>query len=332
MNFDFEYISFSSGGTKGLLFVGALEALERRFNSNGLCFTEYCRMNVKGFSGCSAGAFIALGLNLGLDLASLKEVINPILESARNVAPCPNLGLFINNFGLDDGSSLKELIESMLKRAGLSEHTTLSDLNRLLRREFVCVVSNLKTYEPVYLNAKTHPKMLVSEAVFTSMCVPLLFKPQIINEEFYVDGGLTDSLANCFPDTDKVLFIVAHQDPPRNVNIKSWFDYVQALFLTTGMQNYLRDKKFLQTCKYKIHLNIPECFDDFSLNMDMSKYTMIMYMHSGYASVLRVMVKDFEKVLHQIFLLVISLQISASTNDEQLDSFDEVCFEGDQCT
>ncbi len=330
--FDFEYISFSAGGTKGLMFIGALEALEHKFQSRGLCFTEYCRTHVKGFSGCSAGALIALGLNIGIEISSLKKIINPILESARNIAPCLDLGLFLNNYGLDDGSSLKQIIESMLKKAGLSEYTTLSDLNRLLRREFACVVSNLSTYKTMYISANTHPQMLVSEAVFTSMCVPLLFKPQKIDEDFCVDGGITNSLANYFPNKEKVLFIVAHQKPPQNVKISSWIEYVQSLFMTTGIENYLKDTQFLQTCKYKICLDLPYYLDDFSINMDITKLTMTSYICSGYGATMKVLIKDFEKVLHQIILLVISLKIVANTSDEPPDSYDELYFEDDQCT
>ena len=90
---DARYVSFASAGTRGVMYIGVLEALEdnfRMWNTRDASYVEW-REALAGAAGTSAGAVAALVLLLGLDRPSLRETMRElegvVVRHESDIAP-----------------------------------------------------------------------------------------------------------------------------------------------------------------------------------------------------------------------------------------------------
>lgn len=220
------YVSFAGAGTRGILYVGLLEALE---DALGEAHEEW-RAALRGAAGTSAGACAALLLLLGLDRAARRETLRE-LSDMRAIVRCPDVGLLLRHYGWEDGRAFKELVQRLLVRGGLSGESTLGDLKRLLRQEFVCVCTDLRTGRALELSAKTHPTLRVCDAVYASCCVPFVFAPARVPgvdgaETLATDGCLTCNLPDVF-DEAQTLYVTLGESPSEGVH--SWSDFLHGI-------------------------------------------------------------------------------------------------------
>ena len=133
------------------------------------------------FDGCSGGSLVAIALALGIEREKRRELMSDF-RGLSLLVRCPNIGLFFDKFGIEDGRLFREKIASVLLAGGLSSSSTMGDLRRLLRIEFTCVATEMNSGRPYYMNAQLTPEMLVADAIYASCCVPLLFTPHHASE------------------------------------------------------------------------------------------------------------------------------------------------------
>jgi len=225
----YTHLCCSGGGYNGMMHIGAFAAMEHHLGGADK-FCQYMR-GVKGFAGTSVGAIAALALSLRLNASDMREALNEIINAPHQIAPKLDLGRFITDYGFDDGESAKQQIRSVLRKAGLSETTTLSDIRRLLGVDFVCCSTNLNTQLPVYFGPDSTPDMHVADAVFMSMCVPFLYAPVLYDGCFFVDGSITQNVPRCFNDCATLYFNINLDG--RQTSIHKWPDYIESIVLTS---------------------------------------------------------------------------------------------------
>ena len=195
-----EYICFGGGSCKGVTYLGAIRAWERYVPLRlGMSLVEYCNQ-LKGFAGTSIGSIVALGLMLDLSAEQLSAIFSPYMSSPRSyVMSNPDVTRFVSEFGIDDGDRLRAAISNILREGGLCEHITFQELKRLLRRNFVCVATNLATTAPVHLSAETTPALRVVDGIYMSMCLPLVLAPLRYDGQYHIDGACSENMPRCFP-------------------------------------------------------------------------------------------------------------------------------------
>lgn len=244
---DIHYLCFGGGGGYGMMFRGALEALvrKRKFNIN----------EIKGCIGTSAGALIAFAVASGV---SYDRFLKLSLEYDHfNVAPKMDVALLVNHYGMDEGSKLMEVIEATVEAAGMAKCITFSDLYRLTNKHFVCVVSNLDTQEAVYLDHNSNPDMEVKLAIRISMGLPLIFPPYVIDETYYVDGGITNNYPiDFFPIENTLIFCIRHE----NKSVRTWKEYGISVIdcgLTAQKNNFIQRLKDMNMESRVIELHTP---------------------------------------------------------------------------
>lgn len=218
------YVSFASAGTRGLVYIGMLDAVDDHLGTEGY---EAWRSTLKGAAGTSAGSVAALILLLGLDRDARRQTLED-MSDMRNVVRCPDLTLLLRNYGWEDGSAFKELVQRVLMRGGLSANSTLGDLKRLLRQDLVCVCTDLEATCTVTLSAASHPGMRVCDAVYASSCVPFVFVPPKVDGRMVADGCLTCWMPDVFP-RDDTLFVTLETVATGGQGIRSWVDFLQSI-------------------------------------------------------------------------------------------------------
>ena len=192
-------VVLSGGGAKGLYHIGVLEALEQ----NGI--------PIDCVAGTSMGSIIAAMYAAGYSPAEMRTIVssgvvkewvsgridpNRYMDYYRQLGGTPSFLSVRVNLGNPAGERVQfptNLISSTQVDLALTElfapATAASDgdFNRLMV-PFLCVASDMNHRRPVVIRSGN-----LSEAVRSSMSIPLVFKPMAIDSMLLYDGGIFDN-------------------------------------------------------------------------------------------------------------------------------------------
>lgn len=172
----------AGGGTRGAYQVGSWKALQE------------LNINIKGIVGASIGALNG-ALFLQNDYAQVSKMyetikINNIMKVSgvdgnKNIFDLSNIFNLASNYKKQNGidnTPLRKMIEKYI------------DMDKLYNSEidFGLVTYSVKNRQPLQKFKDDIPKEEMVNYLLASSCFPI-FKPQIINNEEYYDGGLYDS-------------------------------------------------------------------------------------------------------------------------------------------
>jgi len=180
-------IALSGGGARGILHIGALEAL-RKYG-----------IDPEIISGTSAGALVGVLYAAGLEPLQILDLVKGSKMHKMIKWKLPSSGLF-------DMKKLQVLLE---------QHIPADDFSAL-KKPFYCAVTNLNTG---LAEIKSSGKLF--QWVLASASIPVIFEPQIIDGTTYVDGGIFENLpVTCIRDKCRILIgvHVNHNGPEENIS------------------------------------------------------------------------------------------------------------------
>ena len=173
----------AGGGTKGAYQVGVWKALKE------------LNINIKGIVGASIGS-----LNGALFLQDDFKMVEDMYENIK-------LGNIMNVDGMNENknifslSNIFNLAADYTKQKGI-DNTPLRnmikkyiDMDKIYNSniDFGLVTFSVKNRQPLQVFKNEIPKEEMENYLLASSCFPI-FKPQIINNEEYFDGGLYDNI------------------------------------------------------------------------------------------------------------------------------------------
>lgn len=174
----------AGGGTKGAYEVGAWKALKE------------LNINIKAVVGASIGALNA-ALILQDDIKSMERLyanieVSDIMEvgddfdGEKNIFNVANLTKLAADYTGQKGLSNAPLRKTINKYV---------DMDKLYNSniDFGLITVKAKDMSPVEVFKKDIPKEKMTDYLLASSCFPI-FKPQIIDGEEYLDGGLYDNI------------------------------------------------------------------------------------------------------------------------------------------
>lgn len=169
----------SGGGVQGLAFVGCIKVLESQ---------PYFHL-FRNFVGASVGSIFSLFLTCGYSSAEITEFLKTYaMDSKYTQLNFKNIMNFYTTCGLDDGSSLTEIVKLILTNKGCDPDITFIQLGKKMGRNLIVTGSNLTNHSIEYFNIDNTPDMPVHLAVRISTCVPLIFTPVFYHDCYYVDA------------------------------------------------------------------------------------------------------------------------------------------------
>jgi NTE family protein len=235
-------ICFSGGGIRAVAFVGALEVLQKR----GLL------THVDEYIGISAGALIGFLLAIGYTLPELRKLVLEFdFSLVRNLDPEQSLS-FLDTFGVDDGSNLTKLFESVMRQKGLASTITFQELSQIRPPlpAFRCFATNLNTCLPREFSLKVTPTVKIIDAMRASMSLPFYFMPveDPITGHFLTDGGVMNNYPMVFLSEEEqrhslgLMFSAEHAE---NKEIETLFDFVMQMMACIYMPRIRTIKKML---------------------------------------------------------------------------------------
>ena len=190
----FENLVFEGGGVKGAVYAGCIQVL----SEHGLYD------QVKRVAGTSAGSITAALLAVG---AGKEGLTDSILHSNFNQFVYDKGGWFMDIFrlfrcyGIHTGDSFAKILKGYIGKYGGNPNLTFAQLEAKIKaqqnteepnkyKHLSVVASNITTQQVTTFNAKNTPDLPIWKAVRCSMSIPIVFEPFVIDDNYYVDGGL----------------------------------------------------------------------------------------------------------------------------------------------
>lgn len=258
-------VVLSGSGTRYPVHVGGLI----RLVEEGYEIEEMC--------GTSGGAIVAAGIASGHSIGpQLVDIMKELLPSKQGLIDYSLLSLFFR-WGFVKGDKITELFKQYSPR-------TFADTTIPLH----VVTTNLDRRAPRIFSTKDTPGVCVATAVRASMSIPGVFTPVKIDNEYYVDGGLTGNFVLDIFGTGENVFglrfgeknrFANWKDAPRNP-INGVADFIDAnieSMINATMREHIDDAMFART----ITLDTKHG----GLNFKMTESDIEEMVHEGWASV-----------------------------------------------
>jgi predicted acylesterase/phospholipase RssA len=176
----YKKIILSGGGVKGIAFIGAIKALEQKKLISEL----------NTLVGVSVGSIISLVLVLGYTSSEMSMILKNMPLVFHDDISILNI---FSTYGVNNAQSLTHFIKQMFTYKNIDPDITFFDLFNITNKDFIVVVTNLSKYRTEYLSYKTAPDLKVIDAIRMSINIPLYFDAIKYNNDYYIDGGVTDN-------------------------------------------------------------------------------------------------------------------------------------------
>lgn len=305
-----KFLSFSSAGTLGMAYFGMLDALE-----TGLPEYDAWRQQLQGIVGTSAGSLCGLVLALGLDANARRQVLTEVMDLKR-VLRRMDVSLLASEFGMDDGQGLRDGVQAILVQGGLSPHSTLGDLRRLLRIEFVCVCTDLRTSTRVCLASTTHPHVKVCDAVCASCAVPFVFCPVHIDDYVLLDGAMCCELADdVFPKSQTLFVQISYEHPVQD--LRDWSSFLLSI---SRCNSELQKPKVsaVSTSERGLRLFVPSSVTSTVFDIHLDDTTKHALVHTGFVLTLEHLLGcNLRKALARVVSAYMELALVRPFNEDE---------------
>lgn len=245
-----KHIVLSGGGTVGFSQYGAL----RESNKRGFWSIE----NIESIYGISVGCIVGLFISLNFEWDVLDDYL--IKRPWQNVINF-TMNSLIQSFdsrGILDKHIIHEIIHPLFRAKNIDIECTMKELYEITKIDLHIFVTELNSYRLIDICHTEYPDWKVVDAIYASCCLPIIFKPLIVDSYCYVDGGFIENypIYQCIQsgkNREEILGIYKNLSYTQNVNEASTlFDYISIAFnkIFTNYYNH-------ETLPYEIKLDTP---------------------------------------------------------------------------
>lgn len=188
----FRSLALGGGGVRGGILVGALTAL--RDVRGDLDFPD-------GVYGCSVGSILATAVAFGLSPETMRQMFE---EDFQLSSILPSLRLtHIQELNTRKGMFPMDTLEATIQMSFAKHGVDLRDkvIADAPQKLFI-QATNLTTCRSVWLTGRVP----VLKAILCSCCIPLVFQPQVLYNNVYIDGGILEPFIHKVVPPDCLVF------------------------------------------------------------------------------------------------------------------------------
>lgn len=242
-------------GTKFLAYIGAFKYL---FENNVIDIK-----NIKEIKSCSAGSFVSFILQTSKSLNILENFVYKY--DFNNLLNFNDLNNFFEGNGLFSNEKIILILSKFLEKIYHVTDITFIELYKKTKIKNTIKVYNLSLEKNEYICHENHPNLSVLKAIKMSISIPIIFKPVIHNDNYYIDGGITGVIPS--NKNKNYLIIYVYSKINNKITPLNEFDYIMKIIKTFGISSkYTKNKRII---------NIPvdsDCIIDFDIKHDKIKY------------------------------------------------------------
>jgi len=150
---------------------------------------------IKNVAGTSMGSFFCLAFALKIPIDELELMIKKLIKKPEiiSISSSKILNLF-TDLGFNEPILYLSGIREYIKLKYDIEDLTFIELSKLSGVNLYVSTTKINTGENYIFNVNDTPNVSVLDAVAASMCIPVISIPVKINNNYYVDGCLSNNL------------------------------------------------------------------------------------------------------------------------------------------
>jgi predicted acylesterase/phospholipase RssA len=213
-----KHLCLTGGGPNGLIQYGALKALNKNH------FWEL--KDIETIYSTSFGAIISVFLLLELDWEILDDYLIKRPWNKELKLNSEQLLNYSSEKGFFDKSIIDILFKSLFSYKNIDLDITLIDFFSITNIELNIIACDLNSLKEIRFNHIDYPDLILLDAVYRSATLPFFFKPQIIENQCFIDGGMVNNfpinyLINSNIDKNTILGIVNNNNITETLNAYS---------------------------------------------------------------------------------------------------------------
>ncbi len=245
-----KHLILSGGGTVGFSQYGALK------ESNNRGFWKF--ENIESIYGISVGSIVGMFISLNFEWDVLDDYL--IKRPWQNVINF-TMNSLIQSFesrGILDKKIIHEIIHPLFRAKNIDIECTMQELYEITKIDLHIFTTELNSYTLIDICHTEYPEWKVVDAIYASCCLPIIFKPLLVDSHCYVDGGFIENypIYQCIQsakNSEEILGIYKNLTYTQNVNENSTlFDYLSNAFNKIFINHYKH-----QSIPYEINLDTP---------------------------------------------------------------------------
>ena len=184
MNY-YSHLVFSGSALRSLCLLGILRYI----------YFNKLESHIKNVAGTSMGAFFGLAFALKIPIDDLEEIIINCINNQDLVSiPSSNLLNIITELGFNDSKQYLIGIKNYIKIKYDIDDITFIELSKLTGVNLYVSTTKINDGSNIIFNVNDTPNISVLDTVAASMCIPILTKPILIENSYYIDGCLSNNL------------------------------------------------------------------------------------------------------------------------------------------
>ena len=178
---------------KGFAFIGVLKFLDE----------HNLLRHVHNVISTSAGSIAAFMLCLGMTVDECRETMQAFLEEyGKKEVDIDNIINIYDTLGIDNGAFIRNHLSKLLYAKRKIRDMTFRELAQSKGMNLVICASNITTAKCEYFSVDTTPELSILTAIRASIAIPIIMCPVIINDNYYVDGGVFNNFPIEYFDRD----------------------------------------------------------------------------------------------------------------------------------
>lgn len=226
---------FTSGGIKGVAFIGVLQALKYKNMIN----------DFNTIVGTSIGSILA---SLFASKFEPEEMLQCFIK--LDLSKLVNMNIFdmFDEYGLNDGKHIENIMEHLMLYKHKNKNITLKELYEKTKIKLIITTTNLSTKKSEFLSYETYPDLTVSKAVRMSCSIPIYFTPVKYNEQYYIDGACSANYpTHLFKLTeDNFMGVYISNINEKNTKIKNFIDVILNTLQCVSEDHFFKDNEILK--------------------------------------------------------------------------------------
>lgn len=243
---DITHIVFSGNALNSINLLGVLRYI----------YFNKLEGNIKNVAGVSMGSLFCLAVALKIPFDELEIIIKETISDFDNmhIKKSDIRKLFTKN-GIDNSLNYTKKFRDYVKNKYDKDDMTFIELSKKTGINLYVCSFNLNICETFIFNVNDTPNVSIFEAVASSMTIPFLAEPVLIDGYYYIDGGVLNNFPiEIFKDVPKenilgVTYLIEKYNKnniPKNTTISFYTFIIQIINIFSKMLDIVTIKTKLK--------------------------------------------------------------------------------------
>lgn len=200
-----KYLCLTGGGPNGLIQLGALKSLNQHNFWN--------KKELEAIYATSFGSILSVFILLDIEWEIIYDYLIKRPWNKELLINTDKLLSYSSEKGLFDKNLFITLFKPLFSYKNIDLKITLKEFYNFSNVELNIITCDLNTLEEIKYNYIDNPDLSLIDAIYRSSTLPFFFKPEIIDNKCYIDGGMVNNfpinyLINDNIDKSSILGIV----------------------------------------------------------------------------------------------------------------------------